>query len=81
LDIFASFKVQSFRGFARYENFMTVFDNTQVYYQTARHAWPFGALRFGIAWRFMDENLPDNTNNGTTPTGIGTPSGGGRPRG
>lgn len=81
LDIFASFKVQSFRGFARYENFMTVFDNTQVYYQTARHAWPFGALRFGIAWRFMDENLPDNTNSGTTPTGIGTPSGGGRPRG
>lgn len=57
VDLFMSFKVQSFRGFARYENCYTWLDKTTVFYQTARHALPFGALRFGIAWRFLDENV------------------------
>lgn len=57
VDLFMSFKVQSFRGFARYENCYTWLDKKTVFYQTARHALPFGALRFGIAWRFLDENV------------------------
>jgi hypothetical protein len=71
MDIFASFKVQAFRGFIRYENLATVWDNSKVFYQTARHPLPFGALRFGIAWRFVDSNKPDESQNGTAPTGTG----------
>lgn len=56
LDLFMAFKVQSFRGFIRYENCYTWLDKTKVFYQTSRHALPFGALRFGIAWRFLDDN-------------------------
>ena len=61
IDLFASFKVQSFRGFVRYENCATWWNKAEVFYQTARHPLPFGALRFGIAWRFMDSNLADQT--------------------
>ncbi|MBN8680141.1 MAG: hypothetical protein J0M29_18095 [Chitinophagales bacterium] len=57
VDLFLSFKVQSFRGFVRYENCNTWFNKSEVFYQTARHALPFGALRFGIAWRFLDDNV------------------------
>jgi len=71
IDLFASFKVQSFRGFIRYENCATWWDKKQVFYQTARHAQPFGALRFGIAWRFMDSNLPDEKDNPNAPSGRG----------
>ncbi|HAD12061.1 MAG TPA: hypothetical protein DCF33_06435, partial [Saprospirales bacterium] len=60
VDLFLAFKVQSFRGFVRYENCYTFLDKTKVFYQTARHGLPFGALRFGIAWRFMDDNTPSN---------------------
>lgn len=82
VDLFLAFKVQAFRGFVRYENCNTWFDQSKVFYQTARHPLPFGALRFGIAWRFMDGNLPDsNDGDGTrpnpnAPTTIG-PRGGG----
>ena len=72
IDLFASFKVQSFRGFVRYENCATWWDKTQVFYQTARHPQPFGALRFGIAWRFMDNNLPDEKDNPNAPSGSGS---------
>ncbi|MBC7775879.1 MAG: hypothetical protein H7246_10635 [Phycisphaerae bacterium] len=69
IDLFVSFKVQSFRGFARYENCATWWDKTQVFYQTAGHPQPFGALRFGIAWRFMDSNLRDEKETPNAPTG------------
>ncbi|MDO8368534.1 MAG: putative porin [Saprospiraceae bacterium] len=72
IDLFASFKVQAFRGFIRYENCATLWDKTQVFYQTARHPQPFGALRFGIAWRFMDGNQRDEKETPNTPTGIGS---------
>lgn len=80
MDLFASFKVQSFRGFIRYENCATWWDKTQVYYQTARYAQPFGALRFGIAWRFMDNNLADDQDAQKNAPGIG-PNQSGRPIG
>ncbi len=70
IDLFASFKVQSFRGFVRYENCATWWDKTQVFYQTARHPHPFGALRFGIAWRFMDNNQGDEKETPNSPSGI-----------
>lgn len=71
IDLFVAFKVQSFRGFVRYENCATWWDKTQVLYQTARHPQPFGALRFGIAWRFMDGNLPDKNDAPNAPDGSG----------
>ena len=69
LDVFAAFKVQTFRFFFRYENLRTLWDKKTVYYQTAYHPQPFGAIRLGIAWRFMDSNLPEP---GATlpPTGV-----------
>ena len=80
LDLFAAFKIQSFRFFVRYENVHTLWDKTQVYYQTAYHPQPFGAIRLGIAWRFMDSNLPE-PGVGTTPPGVdGTTPPGAAPR-
>lgn len=81
LDVFAAFKVQSFRFFVRYENLHSIWDKTQVYYQTAYHPQPFAAIRLGIAWRFMDSNLPEPGTT-TAPTGVGgsTPPTGGAPR-
>jgi hypothetical protein len=72
MDLFVAFKVQSFRGIIRYENLSTLWDKKQVFYQTAHHAAPFGALRFGIAWRFNDRNQPDAASNdgNKPPTGI-----------
>ncbi|MBK6995903.1 MAG: hypothetical protein IPH31_13610 [Lewinellaceae bacterium] len=83
IDLFAAFKVQSFRGFIRYENLATTWDKTKVFYQTARYPQPFGALRFGIAWRFMDGNQRDesetpNTTDGLSPIPSSRPIG---PRG
>jgi len=83
IDFFAAFKVQAFRGFVRYENCATLWDKRTVFYQTARYPQPFGALRFGIAWRFMDsnqrnENEPSNVPTGTGSNQIGRPIG---PRG
>ncbi|MCY7329489.1 MAG: putative porin [Saprospiraceae bacterium] len=81
LDVFAAFKVQSFRFFFRYENVRTLWDKTQVYYQTAYHPQPFGAIRLGIAWRFLDSNLPEAVP-GAPPPGSGgtTPTTGPAPR-
>lgn len=72
IDLFVAFKVQSFRGFIRYENCATWWNKSEVFYQTARHAQPFGALRFGIAWRFMDSNLPDEKQTPNPLDGSGT---------
>ena len=72
IDLFIAFKVQTFRGFIRYENCATWWNKTEVFYQTAHHAQPFGALRFGIAWRFMDSNLPEQTQTPNPLDGSGT---------
>lgn len=85
VDLFASFKVQTFRFFFRYENISTWWDKKSVWYHTAYHPQPFGSVRFGIAWRFMDSNVEENPTNsqqpdsqqpsrdgGRPPTGIGT---------
>lgn len=79
-DVFLAFKVQSFRFTIRYENCNTWFDKTKVFYQTARYPQPFGGLRFGISWRFMDDN---EKGPGTTDTGGsgGDPNAGGLNRG
>ena len=73
IDVFAAFKVQSFRFFVRYENLSTLWNNTEVMYQTAYHPQPFGAIRFGIAWRFMDNNQQQTGNTPSTPPpGVGS---------
>lgn len=75
IDVFAAFKVQSFRFFFRYENLSTLWNKTDVFYQTASHPQPFGAIRLGITWRFMDSNLPEKGGSGTDPTappGVGS---------
>ncbi|MEO6759485.1 MAG: putative porin, partial [Saprospiraceae bacterium] len=81
LDVFAAFKIRTFRFFFRYENLVTLWDKTQVYYQTANHPQPFGAIRLGISWRFMDSNLPEPSATGV-PSGVGgsSPPTGGAPR-
>ncbi|MCB9343718.1 MAG: hypothetical protein H6576_08480 [Lewinellaceae bacterium] len=63
IDLFLAFKVQAFRFFFRYENCSRWWDQTQVYYQTARYPQSFGGIRFGLSWRFMDDNEkgPGNT--------------------
>jgi hypothetical protein len=68
LDLFISFKIQSFRGFIRYENFLSIWNKTEVFYQTARYPQPFGGLRFGLAWRFMDSNKADPNQQGPGQT-------------
>ncbi|MCC6460162.1 MAG: hypothetical protein IT260_06810 [Saprospiraceae bacterium] len=83
IDVFIAFKVQSFRFFFRYENLSTLWDDQSVFYQTARHPQPFGAVRFGIAWRFQDSNQPLKNNTPSGPSGEGTlgpPAGVGRSR-
>ncbi len=73
-DVFLAFKVQSFRFSIRYENCYTWWDKTQVFYQTARYPQPFGGLRFGIAWRFMDNNLKDPDEKDDEDSATGAPS-------
>jgi hypothetical protein len=87
LDVFASFKVQTFRFFFRFENLMYSINGLAkrpqlLYYQTSRYPQPFPAFRIGIAWRFADDNIPqenkpDGGNEGTLPGGP-TGSGPGR---
>lgn len=81
LDVFLAFKVKSFRVFVRYENIASLWDPQTAYYQTAYHPQPFGALRVGIGWRFMDSTVaePENINaangaGGAPPTST-TPGG------
>lgn len=69
LDAFAAFKVKTFRFFFRYENLQSLWNKTDVFYQTASHPQPFGAIRLGISWRFLDSNTPDRSSGGSdTPT-------------
>ncbi|MBL7775017.1 MAG: hypothetical protein JNK89_03395 [Saprospiraceae bacterium] len=70
MDVFVSFKVRTFRFFVRYENLSTFWDDQTVLYQTARYPQPFGALRFGIGWRFMDSNRDEQAaGEGGSPAG------------
>jgi hypothetical protein len=77
LDVFVTFKIQTFRGFVRYENFLAIWNKTDVFYQTAHHPQPFGAIRFGLAWRFLDSNRTDVNQppTSTPPPGTIGPSG------
>ncbi|HRI59833.1 MAG TPA: hypothetical protein PK228_08920 [Saprospiraceae bacterium] len=79
LDVFVSFKIQTFRGFVRYDNFLSIWNKNDVFYQTARHPQPFGGIRFGLAWRFLDSNRSDTPNqqpgSTTPPSGIIGPTG------
>lgn len=59
LDAFLTFKIQSFRGYVRYENALSLFHKSDVFYQTANYPQPFNTFRIGLAWRFMDRNRPD----------------------
>ena len=52
LDVFVAFKVQAFRFFFRYENVRTLWDKSEVYYQTAYHPQPFGAIPAGYCLAF-----------------------------
>ncbi|MBL7825769.1 MAG: hypothetical protein JNJ57_04005 [Saprospiraceae bacterium] len=79
VDAFLAFKVQDFRFFFRYENAMTLFDKTKVWYQTAYHPQPFGALRLGVSWRFLDDNIEtisDTKKPPSTAPNFGQPAGG-----
>ena len=67
MDAFMAFKVQRFRFFFGYEILQTIWNKTDVFYQTAAHPQPFGAIRLGISWRFMDSNVPDSGSNPEVP--------------
>jgi hypothetical protein len=74
LDLFASFKVQTFRFFIRYENATRLWEKNIVFYQTARYPGQFNGIRIGIGWRFMDGNQKEanqgqNSGSGGNPTG------------
>jgi hypothetical protein len=70
LDAFVAFKVSSFRFFIRMENLGNFWNNSAVFYQTAYYAQPFRAIRFGINWRFMDQNMKSNNpTNGSGTSG------------
>jgi hypothetical protein len=79
LDVFVTVKIKTFRFFFRYENLSTLWDDRTVFYQTAHHPQPFGAIRMGVGWRFMDSNQeqpkpstgPPGSGSGGPPPGIG----------
>jgi len=74
-DAFIAFRVQTFRFFFRYENLNALLDKSRVFYQTAYYAQPFGAIRLGIGWRFLDGNEPGGSSGGggssRPPAGVG----------
>jgi hypothetical protein len=77
LDVFVTFKIQSFRAFVRYENFLSIWNKKDVFYQTAHLPQQFGGIRFGLAWRFLDSNSADASQPpaATPPSGTIVPSG------
>ncbi|MCS6929230.1 MAG: putative porin [Saprospiraceae bacterium] len=68
VDLFAAFKVASFRFFFRFENPQLPWTRGRLFFQTAHYAQPIGAIRFGVGWRFLDRT-------DTEPTASGTSSG------
>jgi hypothetical protein len=81
LDAFVAFKVQSFRFFLRYENMYNFIEPSRVFYQTAAYPQPLKGIRFGINWRFMDNNRREDGSSSPTGTNTTLPNGGARPRG
>ncbi|MDW8229577.1 MAG: putative porin [Saprospiraceae bacterium] len=67
IDVFAAFKVQAFRFFFRYENLTTLWADNRLFFQTAYYAQPFGAIRLGVAWRFLDSERTDPPAASTPP--------------
>lgn len=56
IDLFASFKIETFRFFFRYENLSAALWNTEdTFRQTAWHPQLFNTFRLGIGWRFLDK--------------------------
>ena len=53
LDLFLSFKVQTFRAFAKMENITGWFTQNQ-YYLTPGHPLADPHFKFGVSWRFID---------------------------
>lgn len=53
LDFFLSFKVQTFKAFAKMENMTGWFVN-RPYYLTPGHPLADPHFRFGVSWRFLD---------------------------
>ncbi|MEO0789545.1 MAG: putative porin [Bacteroidota bacterium] len=55
IEPYFSMRVGSFRFFARYAMLNTVLsDDTELFFATANHPYPDGALRIGISWRLID---------------------------
>ncbi len=53
LDVFTSFKVQTFRFYLKLENMTDLFTD-QINYATPRRPMPDFHIRFGVTWRFLD---------------------------
>ncbi len=69
VDVFAAFKVQSFRFFFRYENLTNLWDERRLFFQTARYAQPFGSVRLGVAWRFLDSSETETATGNSSSSG------------
>ncbi|MEM1323281.1 MAG: putative porin [Bacteroidota bacterium] len=55
VDFFMAFKVGFFRAFIRAENLMGYLNlSEEFFFQTLNQPYPFGAIRFGISWQFLD---------------------------
>ncbi|NJN33629.1 MAG: putative porin [Saprospiraceae bacterium] len=54
LDVFLSFKVRSFRFFAKMENMLGEWGFPDAYFQTFRYPIPERVFRFGIGWRLLN---------------------------
>ncbi|MEL6805779.1 MAG: putative porin, partial [Bacteroidota bacterium] len=55
IEPYFSMRVGSFRFFARYAMLNTVLsDDAELFFATANHPYPDGALRIGISWRLID---------------------------
>lgn len=68
MDVFLAFKVQAFRFFFRYENLSTLWASDRLFFQTAHYAQPFGSIRLGLGWRFLDSEREESFANGiSTP--------------
>jgi hypothetical protein len=56
VDLFASFKIETFRFFFRYENLSAaLWHSEDTFRQTAWHPQLFNTFRLGIGWRFLDQ--------------------------
>ncbi len=54
LDLWFSFKVKTFRFFAKYENMTRLLGRKSFFYTTAFYPYPNEGLRLGVWWRFVN---------------------------